>query len=98
MVEQKSRTLLPHVHVVDFSVPVLGLADATVGEGVAGVVGVHAEVEVMAGVRHGELGGGVRRQKRTVDEIMYINVYCNRKEDSAGGSTFNYSLIFPKSD
>lgn len=58
---QKSRTLLPHVHVVDLPVPVLGLADATVGEGVAGVVGVHAEVEVMAGVRHGELGGGQRQ-------------------------------------
>lgn len=50
---------------VDLSVPVLGLADATVGEGVAGVVGVHAEVEVMAGVRHGELGGGKVSHKET---------------------------------
>lgn len=81
----RSRTLLPHVHVVDFSVPVLGLADATVGEGVAGVVGVHAEVEVMAGVRHGELGGGQSQslgdrkgQWMTSWLEMYvsINVYC----------------------
>lgn len=56
-IAEKGLTLLPHVHVVDFPVPVLGLADATVGQGVAGVVGVHAKVEVMAGVGHGELGG-----------------------------------------
>lgn len=93
---------------VDFSVPVLGLADATVGEGVAGVVGVHAEVEVMAGVRHGQLGGGgIRRRKRTVNDIMAgaVRFYKCRastskqpKGDSAGRRTFNYSLIFPKSD
>lgn len=47
---------------MDFSVPVLRLADATVGEGVAGVVGVHAKVEVMTGVSHGQLGGGVKVQ------------------------------------
>lgn len=58
--QQKRLTLLPHVHVVDLSVPVLGLADAAIGQGVAGVVGVHAKVEVMAGVSHGELGGGVK--------------------------------------
>lgn len=66
--EDKWLTLLPHVHVVDFSVPVLGLADAAVGERVAGVVGVHAKVEVVAGVGHGELGGGQRqtvRKKKT---------------------------------
>lgn len=50
---------------VDLSVPVLGLADATVGQGVAGVVGVHAKVEVVAGVGHGELGGGRRRGKES---------------------------------
>lgn len=60
--EDKWLTLLPHVHVVDFSVPVLGLADAAVGERVAGVVGVHAKVEVVAGVGHGELGGVNVRQ------------------------------------
>lgn len=37
-------------------VSILGLPDATVGQGVAGVVGIHAEVEVMTGVSHGELG------------------------------------------
>lgn len=56
LIEEKRLTFLPHVHVVDLSVPVLGLADAAVGEGVAGVVGVHAKVEVMAGVGHGKLG------------------------------------------
>lgn len=40
---------------VDFPVSVLGLADAAVGEGVAGVVGIHAKVEVVTGVSHGEL-------------------------------------------
>jgi len=54
------RTLLPHVHVVDLPVAVLGLPDAAVGERVAGVVGVHAEVEVVAGVSHGQLEGGGR--------------------------------------
>lgn len=51
-------TLLPHVHVVDFPVSVLGLADAAVGKGVAGVVGIHAKVEVVTGVSHGELEDG----------------------------------------
>lgn len=55
---QKRLTLLPHVHVVDLPVSVLGLADSAVGQRVAGVVGIHAKVEVMAGVGHGELGGG----------------------------------------
>lgn len=54
----KRLTLLPHVHVVDLPVSVLGLADSAVGQRVAGVVGVHAKVEVMAGVGHGKLGGG----------------------------------------
>lgn len=49
---------------VDFPVPVLGLADAAVGQGVASVVGVHAKVEVMAGVGHGELGSGVKVRQR----------------------------------
>lgn len=48
-------TLLPHVHVVHLPVAVLGLADAAVGQRVAGVVGVHSEVEVVAWVSHGEL-------------------------------------------
>lgn len=51
----KLPTLLPHVHVVDLPVSVLRLADAAVGEGVAGVIGIHAEVEVVTGVSHGEL-------------------------------------------
>lgn len=48
-------TLLPHVHVVDLPVPVLRLADATVGEGIASVIWIHAEIEVVAGVSHGKL-------------------------------------------
>lgn len=51
----KVPTLLPHVHVVDLSVPILGLADAAVGQGVTGVVRVHAKVQVVAGVSHGQL-------------------------------------------
>lgn len=69
-VEQKRLTLLPHVHVVDFPVPVLGLADAAVGQGVAGVVGIHAKVEVMAGVGHGELGRGVKVRQRTETKAL----------------------------
>lgn len=63
-------TLLPHVHVVHLPVAVLGLADAAVGQRVAGVVGVHSEVEVVAWVSHGELEDrekqrvGVRVQRR----------------------------------
>lgn len=52
---REGRTFLPHVHLVGLPVAVFGLTDAAVGQGVAGVVGVHAEVEVVAGVRHGEL-------------------------------------------
>lgn len=40
---------------VDLPVSVLRLADAAVGEGVAGVIGIHAKVEVVTGVSHGEL-------------------------------------------
>lgn len=40
---------------VDLPVSVLGLADAAVGEGVACMIGIHAEVEVVTGVGHGEL-------------------------------------------
>lgn len=40
---------------VDLTVSVLGLADAAVGQGVAGVIGIHAEVEVVTGVSHGQL-------------------------------------------
>lgn len=43
---------------VDLPVPVLGLADAAVGEGVPGVIRIHAEVEVVTGVSHGELKAG----------------------------------------
>lgn len=53
--EAVQLTLLPHVHVVHLPVTVLGLADAAVGQRVAGVVGVHSEVEVVAWVSHGEL-------------------------------------------
>lgn len=69
-----SPTLLPHVHVVDLPVPVLGLADAAVGQRVAGVVGVHAKVEVMAGVSHGELGGGRggREERTPLNQDDYI--------------------------
>lgn len=40
---------------VDLPVAVLGLADAAVGEGIARMVGIHAEVEVVTRVSHGEL-------------------------------------------
>ena len=53
--ETQTPTLLPHVHVMDLPVAVLGLADAAVGERVAGMVGIHAEVEVVTGVSHGQL-------------------------------------------
>lgn len=52
---QQLPTLFPHVHVVDLPVSVLRLADATVGKGVAGVIRIHAEVEVVTGVSHGKL-------------------------------------------
>lgn len=55
-------TLLPHVHVMDLAVAVLGLADAAVGQRVAGVVRVHAEVEVVTRVGHSELVGGARER------------------------------------
>lgn len=51
----KRPTLLPHVHVVDLPVPVLRLADATVGEGIACVIWIHAKIEVVTGVSHGKL-------------------------------------------
>lgn len=51
----KLPTLLPHVHVVDLPVPILGLADAAIGKGVAGMIGIHAEVEVVTGVSHAQL-------------------------------------------
>lgn len=40
---------------VDLPVSVFGLPDAAVGEGVAGVIGIHAEVEVVTWVSHAEL-------------------------------------------
>lgn len=40
---------------VDLPVPVFGLADAAVGKRVAGMIRIHAEVEVVAGVSHGQL-------------------------------------------
>lgn len=49
------HTLLPHVHVVDLPVSVLRLTDATVGKGVASVIRIHPEVEVVTGVCHGQL-------------------------------------------
>lgn len=58
---QRSRTFLPHVHVVNFSVPVLGLADATVGKGVAGMIRIHAKVEVVTWMSHGQLENRMRR-------------------------------------
>lgn len=55
-------TLLPHVHVVHLPVTVLGLADAAVGQRVAGVVRVHSEVEVVAWVSHAELENGEKQR------------------------------------
>lgn len=55
--EAVQLTLFPHVHVVHLPVTVLRLADATVGQRIAGVVRVHSEVEVVAWVSHGELEG-----------------------------------------
>lgn len=52
---------------VDFPVPVLRLADATVGEGVAGVIGIHAEVEVVTGVSHGKLEERIRELAKRSD-------------------------------
>lgn len=43
---------------MDLAVAVLWLADPAVGQRVAGVVRVHAEVEVVTRVGHGELMGG----------------------------------------
>lgn len=45
---------------MDLAVAVLWLADPAVGQGVACVVRVHAEVEVVTRVGHGELVGGAR--------------------------------------
>lgn len=73
---------------VDLPVSVFGLADSTVGQGVAGVVGVHAKVEVMAGVGHGELGGAKVSQLET----------SKGPERKTNSSTSNHSLILPKSD
>ncbi len=49
------HTLLPHVHVVNLSVSILRLADAAIGKRVAGMIRIHAEVEVVTGVSHGKL-------------------------------------------
>ena len=54
------HTFLPHVHVVDLPVSILRLTDATVGKGVAGVIRIHPEVEVVTGVCHGQLQEGMR--------------------------------------
>lgn len=48
-------TFLSHVHVVNLPVAVFGLADSAVGQRVAGVVGVHAKVEMVTGMCHGQL-------------------------------------------
>lgn len=55
------RTFFSHVHVVNLPVSIFGLADATVREGVAGVVRIHTEVEVMTGVRHRQLKESTRK-------------------------------------
>lgn len=70
-------TLLPHVHVMDLAVAVLGLADAAIGQRVACVVRVHAEVEVVTWMGHGKLVGGAgeraeereREKKRRMSEV-----------------------------
>lgn len=56
---------------VDFPVPVLRLADATVGEGVAGVIGIHAEVEVVTGVSHGKLEERIRELAKRSDVALF---------------------------
>lgn len=60
---------------VDLPVSVLGLADATVGKGVAGMIGIHAEVEVVTGVSHGELEG---RKRSNVTLSNHRAVFRNR--------------------
>lgn len=45
---------------VDLPVSVLGLADATVGQRVAGMIRIHTKVEVVTGVSHGQLEERIR--------------------------------------
>lgn len=63
---------------VDFPVPVLRLADATVGEGVAGVIRIHAEVEVVTGVSHGKLEERIRELAKRSDVALFNhkNITC----------------------
>lgn len=75
--ENPCPTFLPHVHVVDLPVAVLWLTDATVGQRVAGVVGVHAEVEVVTGVSHGQLTE-TRRTGR-VSDTFKNNISSTRR-------------------
>lgn len=62
---------------VDLPVAVLWLTDATVGQRVAGVVGVHAEVEVVTGVSHGQLTE-TRRTGR-VSDTFKNNISSTRR-------------------
>lgn len=80
--EAARLTLLPHVHVVHLPVAVLGLADAAVGQRVAGVVGVHSKVEVVAWVSHGEL------EDREKQRVGVRGAATSKSYGTVGGAFF----------
>lgn len=55
---------------VHLAVSVLGLTDATVGERVSGVVGIHAEVQVVAGVSHSQLKEGEEEESEATGRSL----------------------------
>lgn len=46
---------------MNFPVPILRLPDTTVGKGVAGMIRIHAKVEVVTWMSHGQLENRMRR-------------------------------------
>lgn len=89
---------------VDLPVPVLRLADAAVGEGVSGVIGIHAEVEVVTGVSHGKLEERIRElAKRSAaapstrtfsfrnSTVTRVLIYCGSFAVFPGAALANWS-------
>lgn len=72
-------TFFPHVHVVDLPVTIFRLADATVGQRVASVIGIHAKVEVVAGVSHGKLKGNI---SALFKQNFILFFYFTKEQDS----------------
>lgn len=59
---------------VDLPVSILRLTDAAVGKGVAGVIRIHAEVEVVTGVCHGQLEERMRELANMTNIAFFSTV------------------------